>query len=89
MSLPHTRAIVHAALDGRLAKAEFTTEEAFGLSIPTTCPDVPSALLNPRNAWADKNAYDVQARLLAKKFTENFRKFDVPDSVRNAGPRTA
>jgi phosphoenolpyruvate carboxykinase (ATP) len=89
MSLPHTRAIVHAALDGRLAKAEFTTEEAFGLSIPTTCPDVPSALLNPRNAWADKNAYDAQARLLEKKFTENFRKFDVPDSVRNAGPRTA
>jgi phosphoenolpyruvate carboxykinase (ATP) len=89
MSLPHTRAIVHAALDGRLAKAEFTTEEAFGLSIPTTCPDVPSALLNPRNAWADKNAYDAQARLLEKKFIENFRKFDVPDSVRNAGPRTA
>jgi phosphoenolpyruvate carboxykinase (ATP) len=89
MSLPHTRAIVHAALDGRLAKAEFTAEEAFGLSIPTTCPDVPSELLNPRNAWADKNAYDAQARLLAKKFTENFRKFDVPDAVRNTGPRTA
>ncbi|MGB9030423.1 MAG: phosphoenolpyruvate carboxykinase (ATP) [Acidobacteriaceae bacterium] len=88
MSLAHTRAMVHAALDGRLAKAEFTTEEAFGLSIPTTCPDVPSELLNPRNAWADKNAYDAQARLLAKKFTENFKKFDVPDSVRNAGPRT-
>jgi phosphoenolpyruvate carboxykinase (ATP) len=88
MSLPHTRAIVHAALDGRLAKAEFTTEEAFGLSIPTTCPGVPAELLNPRNAWSDKNAYDAQARLLATKFAENFRKFDVPDSVRKAGPRT-
>jgi phosphoenolpyruvate carboxykinase (ATP) len=79
---------VHAALDGRLAKAEFTTEEAFGLSIPTTCPGVPAELLNPRNAWSDKNAYDAQARLLATKFAENFRKFDIPDSVRKAGPRT-
>jgi phosphoenolpyruvate carboxykinase (ATP) len=87
MSLPHTRAIVHAALDGRLAQAEFTTEPAFGLSIPTTCPGVPSELLNPRNAWADPAAYDAQARLLAAKFVENFRKFDVPDAVRQAGPR--
>ncbi len=87
MSLPHTRAIVHAALDGRLGQAEFVTEEAFGLSIPTTCPGVPAELLNPRNAWPDKNAYDAQARLLASKFGENFRKFDVPDAVRTAGPR--
>ncbi len=87
MSLPHTRAIVHAALDGRLAQAEFTTEPAFGLSIPATCPGVPSELLNPRNAWADKAAYDAQARLLASKFQENFKKFDVPDAVRQAGPR--
>ena len=88
MSLKHTRAMVHAALDGRLAKSHFTTEPAFGLSIPTHCPDVPSEMLNPRNAWADKAAYDAQAQLLASKFAENFRKFDVPDSVRHAGPRT-
>jgi len=87
MSLKHTRAMVHAALDGRLAKAHFITEPAFGLSIPTHCPDVPSEILNPRNAWADKAAYDVQARLLASRFVENFRKFDVPESVRQAGPR--
>jgi len=87
MSLKHTRAMVHAALDGRLAGAEFVTEDAFGLSIPTNCPDVPGELLNPRNAWADKDAYDHQARLLASKFEENFRKFDAPDEVRAAGPR--
>ncbi|MGA7521780.1 MAG: phosphoenolpyruvate carboxykinase (ATP) [Acidobacteriaceae bacterium] len=87
MSLPHTRAMVHAALDGRLAQAEFATEPAFGLSIPAACPGVPSELLNPRNAWADKAAYDTQARLLASKFVENFTKFEVPDAVRQAGPR--
>jgi phosphoenolpyruvate carboxykinase (ATP) len=87
MSLKHTRALVHAALDGRLALAEFRTEPAFGLSVPTACPGVPAELLNPRNVWPDRNAYDAQARLLASKFAENFRKFDVPESVRQAGPR--
>src|SRR5208337_3040605 len=48
MSLKHTRAMVHAALDGTLAKAEFVTEDAFGLSIPTACPNVPGELLNPQ-----------------------------------------
>src|SRR5277367_2311864 len=87
MSLKHTRAMVHAALDGSLAKADFVTEDAFGLSIPTACPDVPGELLHPRNAWPDKEAYDRQARLLAAKFEENFAKFDAPENVRAAGPR--
>lgn len=87
MSLAHTRAMVHAALNGGLAHAEFTTEPAFGLSIPTTCPGVPAELLNPRNAWADKHVYDAQARLLASKFLENFKRFHVPENVREAGPR--
>ena len=86
MKLSDTRAMVNAALDGRLAHAEYVTENAFGLSIPTWCPDVPSEILHPRNAWADKHAYDAQAQLLAAKFEENFRKFDAPEEVRNAGP---
>jgi len=86
MSLPHTRAMVNAALDGSLAQVEYVTEDAFGLSIPTSCPGVPSEILHPRNSWADKAAYDAQARLLAAKFEENFRKFDVPDNIRTAGP---
>ncbi|HET8638470.1 MAG TPA: phosphoenolpyruvate carboxykinase (ATP) [Acidobacteriaceae bacterium] len=86
MSLPHTRALVNAALDGRLAQSEYVTESAFGLSIPTSCPDVPSEILNPRNAWADKAAYDRQAQILAGKFEENFRRFDAPENIRKAGP---
>jgi len=87
MSLKHTRAMVNAALDGRLTKVEYVTEEAFGLSIPTSCPEVPGELLRPRNAWADKKKYDAQARLLAEKFEENFRKFDAPENIRAAGPK--
>ncbi len=89
MSLPHTRAIVDAVLDGRLAKMEFIREPAFGLHIPTECPGVPQELLQPRNAWQDKAAYDAQAALLAEKFTANFARFDAPAEVRAAGPPAA
>ncbi len=85
MSLCHTRHMVHAAVDGRLAKADFHPEPAFGLSIPKSCPDVPAELLNPRNAWADKSAYDAKAAELLERFAKNFKKFDAPESVREAG----
>jgi phosphoenolpyruvate carboxykinase (ATP) len=85
MSLPYTRAMVHAAVDGRLGKAEFETEPAFGLSIPKSCPEVPAELLNPRNAWADKSAYDRKAADLLDRFAKNFTKFEAPESVREAG----
>jgi phosphoenolpyruvate carboxykinase (ATP) len=86
MSLPHTRALVTAALDGSLAGADFTAEQAFGLSIPKHCPGVPDELLNPRNVWADKAAYDRQAAGLAARFEANFGRFDAPAAVRAAGP---
>jgi phosphoenolpyruvate carboxykinase (ATP) len=86
MSLKITRAIVDAILNGTLANAEYATEHAFGLSIPTSCPHVPADILNPRNMWAEKAAYDAQAQMLAAKFEENFKKFDVPAHVRAAGP---
>jgi phosphoenolpyruvate carboxykinase (ATP) len=89
MSLKHTRAIVHAVLNGSLSKAEYATESAFGLSIPLSCPEVPAEVLNPRNAWPDKHAYDKQAHMLAAKFAENFAKFDVPETIRAAGPKAA
>jgi len=87
MSLKITRALVNAALDGRLDKVEFATEPAFGLSIPLSCPDVPAEILNPRNAWADKEAYDRTDADLAARFEANFEKFDASEAIRAAGPK--
>ena len=86
MSLKITRALVDAALDGRLENVDFVTEPAFGLHIPVTCPGVPAEILNPRNSWADKNAYDAQAADLAARFEANFKQFEAPAEVRAAGP---
>lgn len=87
MSIAHSRALVSAALSGHLDNIPFVTEPAFGLSIPVACPGVPAEVLNPRNAWADKEAYDRTAADLAARFEENFRQFDVSDAVRHAGPK--
>jgi phosphoenolpyruvate carboxykinase (ATP) len=86
MSIRHTRALISAALNGDLNEVEFVTELAFGLHIPVSCPGVPAEILNPRNAWASKTAYDAQAADLASRFEANFRQFDAPEAVRAAGP---
>ena len=75
MSIAHTRAMVNAAIEGRIPK-EYETEPFFGLRIPKTVPDVPSDVLNPRNAWSDKDAYDAQARKLSQLFFDNFKRFE-------------
>jgi phosphoenolpyruvate carboxykinase (ATP) len=87
MSLKITRALVNAALDGRLEKVEFTTEPAFGLSIPVSCPEVPAEILNPRNAWTDKAAYDKTAADLAARFEANFKQFNASEAIGAAGPK--
>ncbi len=79
MSIGHTRAMVNAAIDGTITSS-FTTEPFFGLSIPAAVPEVPSEVLDPRNAWADKAAYDAQAKKLAGLFFENFKKFEAQAS---------
>jgi phosphoenolpyruvate carboxykinase (ATP) len=76
MKIAHTRAMVNAAIEGRLAGVRYETEPFFGLAIPTAVPDVPSETLNPRNAWPDKAAYDAQAKHLAQLFAENFKRFE-------------
>jgi phosphoenolpyruvate carboxykinase (ATP) len=87
ISLPHTRAMVRAAITGMLEHTETWTHPIFGLHIPTSCPDVPDSILRPRDTWKDGAAYDRQAQELARKFIENFAKFpDADPDVRAAGP---
>jgi phosphoenolpyruvate carboxykinase (ATP) len=75
MKLKYTRAMITAALEGKLDNVEFKTHEIFGLAMPTTCPDVPSELLDPKSTWKDGAAYDAKASELAEKFVNNFEKF--------------
>ncbi len=75
MKIAHTRAMVNAAIEGRIAP-EFETEPFFGLQIPKRVPDVPDDVLFPRNAWSDKDAYDAQARKVAALFAANFKRFE-------------
>jgi phosphoenolpyruvate carboxykinase (ATP) len=87
MSLPYTRAMVNALVEGELNNVEFEIEPSFGLSIPQSVPGVPSELLNPRNSWKDKLAYDKRAADLAERFEKNFQQFDAPNEIREAGPK--
>jgi phosphoenolpyruvate carboxykinase (ATP) len=75
MSLKYTRALITAALNGELDSVKYVNHEVFGVAKPQSCPGVPDEILNPRNTWADKEAYDQQANDLAAKFLKNFEKF--------------
>lgn len=75
MKLSYTRAMITAALTGGLDNVQFEKHPVFGLQMPVTCADVPSEILNPRNTWADKNAYDTKANELASKFVKNFEQY--------------
>ena len=88
MDLKYTRAMVTAALNGELEKVRFKHDDIFNLDIPTSCPGVPSEILDPRNTWSDKNKYDLSANRLAELFVRNFQKFGViSKEIRNAGPK--
>jgi phosphoenolpyruvate carboxykinase (ATP) len=75
MKLSYTRAMITAALNGSLNKVGFEAHPVFGYMMPSACPNVPAELLNPRNTWADKSAYDAQANKLANMFVSNFEQF--------------
>ena len=91
MAIQHTRALVNAALDGELADASFTEDPNFGVLVPDACPGVPAEVLNPRNTWGDKDAYDAQAAHLTRLFEDNFKQFesDVTDSVKAVAIKAA
>ncbi|MBU6324087.1 MAG: phosphoenolpyruvate carboxykinase (ATP) [Bacteroidetes bacterium] len=89
MKLAYTRAMITAALNDQLEEVEYQNHPVFGISMPLTCPGVPSELLNPRNTWEDKSAYDAKANHLARLFNENFAGFasGVNDEVKAAAPK--
>ena len=89
MKLSYTRAMVTAALNGELEKVEYKHDKIFNLDVPQSCPDVPKNIMNPRDTWADKKAYDATAKKLAAMFCENFAKKypDMAKEIVEAGPK--
>jgi phosphoenolpyruvate carboxykinase (ATP) len=89
MKLSYTRAIIDAIHSGALDKVETVEDPVFGVFVPTSCPGVPTELLVPKNTWADKAAYDAQAKKVAHLFRDNFKKYEgqASDEIRAAAPR--
>lgn len=89
MNLKWTRAMITAVLNGSIEKADFSHNDLFNLDIPKSVPECPNDILNPRDTWADKNAYDEQAKKLAKMFKDNFDKKypNMPAEIKEAGPK--
>jgi phosphoenolpyruvate carboxykinase (ATP) len=76
MKLKYTRAMITAALNGVLKEVAYENHPVFRLAVPQSCPGVPDDVLNPRETWKNKKAYDIQVRELANSFRENFAKFE-------------
>jgi phosphoenolpyruvate carboxykinase (ATP) len=88
MPLKFTRALLDAALSGRLKEVTFRRDPLFGFEVPTAVEGLPPHILDPRRTWSDKLGFDQQARTLVGMFAENFRRFEsaVDAEVRTAGP---
>jgi phosphoenolpyruvate carboxykinase (ATP) len=88
VKLNFTRAMISAALEGKLDNAEYRMHPVFGMYMPTACAGVPSEILDPRSTWANKNAYDEAAKKLAIQFIQNFEKYasGVTDEILAAAP---
>jgi phosphoenolpyruvate carboxykinase (ATP) len=78
ISIANTRAMISAALSGKLAldKVDYLPHPVFGILVPQSCPGVPSEILDPSETWADRDAYDHTAAVLAQKFRENFSLYE-------------
>jgi phosphoenolpyruvate carboxykinase (ATP) len=88
MKIAHTRAMIRAALAGELDRVSYQRDPTFNLDVPQACPGVPGEVLNPRNTWRNPQAYDEQARKLARMFADNFKAFEVDAAadIKAAGP---
>ena len=91
IGIRHTRALLDAALTGKLHDVAFEADPVFGFDVPTECPGVPSRILNPANTWSSRADYDHKYRALAARFIENFKLMadGCPDDVVKSGPRRA
>lgn len=89
ISIKHTRAVLNAALEGKLTNVEFKKDPYFGFDVPIECPNVPSEVLDPSSAWTDKAEYTSAITALAQKYIDNFKKYEsgVSENVKNAGPK--
>ncbi|MEO1653683.1 MAG: phosphoenolpyruvate carboxykinase (ATP), partial [Bacteroidota bacterium] len=75
MKLRYTRAMIRAALAGQLNEVDYHKHPVFGMMMPKSCPEVPDHVLDPKDTWEDKDAYDKKANLLASKFIQNFEQY--------------
>ncbi len=89
ISIRHTRALLNAALNGKLDDVNYAKDPIFGFEVPMECPDVPDEVLSPSSSWGDQKEYDRRYKDLAMRFKENFAKFadNTPSEVVEAGPR--
>ncbi len=89
INLKYTRAMITAALNGELSQVEFAPHPVFGVLTPQSCPGVPAEILNPRETWEDKDAYDKKASELAKLFINNFSKYadQANEDILSAAPK--
>jgi len=89
MKIQYTRAMLNAALEGKLDKVEYETDPIFNLQVPKVCEGVPSEVLNPKNTWKDNNAYDEMAKKLANMFVNNFKDYEAEteEGIKTAGPK--
>lgn len=87
IKIKYSRAMVTAALTGKLDIVKYRHDDLFNLDIPTEVENVPPEILDPKNTWVDKDSYDLSAKKLAQMFVENFKKFEnVSQDIVDAGP---
>jgi len=89
ISIRHTRNLLNAALEGELSDVKFRKDKLFGFEVPLACPDVPEDVLEPSNAWGNKDDYWKTYDGLAARYIENFKLFaeGCPPEVAAAGPK--